>query len=71
MAKPAEEYRQNYTKVHMNREVYELAKKTAKAQNRTVANYIAHLVYEDVAAIEKSEAAEAAQVPNIPNSRVK
>lgn len=71
MAQKPEDYRKNYTKVHMNREVYEIAKKVAVAQNRTVANYIAHLVYEDVAAIEKSDAIEAAQIPNIPGSKVK
>ena len=71
MATKPEDYRKNYTIVHMNREVYEIAKKVAVAQNRTVANYIAHLVYEDVAAIEKSEAKEAAQIPNVPGSRTK
>lgn len=68
MATKPEDYRQNYTKVHMNREVYDIAKKVAKGQNRTVANYIAHLVYEDVAKIEKDNAPA---LPNIPNSKVK
>ena len=72
MATKPEDYRQNYTKVHMNREVYDIAKKVAKAQNRTVANYIAHLVYDDVATIEKEAAADAAPaIPNVPGSKVK
>lgn len=41
-------YNENYTKVHMKRDIYEVAKKQAKAQNRTIANYIAHLVQQDV-----------------------
>lgn len=70
MTKTADEYRQNYTKVHMNREVYEVAKAHAKAQNRTIANYIAHLVYEDDAKIKRETAADA-PVVNIPGSKVK
>lgn len=46
--KDKQQYTDNYTKVHMKRDVYEVAKKQAKAQNRTVANYIAHLVQQDV-----------------------
>lgn len=46
--KDKQQYTDNYTKVHMKRDVYALAKKQAKAQNRTVANYIAHLVQQDV-----------------------
>jgi len=38
------DYKDNYTKVHMKRDVYAVAKARAKAQSRTVANYIAHLV---------------------------
>lgn len=71
MATKPEDYRQNYTKVHMNREVYDIAKGVAKAQNRTVANYIAHLVHEDKAKIDKEIAIEAAAIPNIPGSKVK
>lgn len=40
-------YKDNYTKVHMTRDVYAVAKQNAKAQNRTVANYIAKLVLDD------------------------
>ena len=68
MATKPEDYRKNYTKVHMNREVYDIAKKVAGAQNRTVANYIAHLVYEDIAKIEKDNAPA---IPNVPGSRTK
>lgn len=71
MVQKPEDYRQNYTKVHMNREVYDIAKGVAKSQNRTVANYIAHLVHEDKAKIEKEAAADAAAIPNIPGSKVK
>lgn len=42
------DYSDNYTKVHMKRDIYEVAKAQAKKQNRTVANYIAHLVQQDV-----------------------
>lgn len=42
------DYADNYTKVHMKRDVYAVAKAQAKKQNRTVANYIAHLVQQDV-----------------------
>lgn len=41
-------YKESYTKVHMKRDVYEVAKAQAKKQNRTVANYIAHLIQQDV-----------------------
>lgn len=41
-------YKDSYTKVHMKRDVYEVAKAQAKKQNRTVANYIAHLIQQDV-----------------------
>lgn len=41
------DYADSYTKVHMKREVHEQAKKQAKAANRTIANYIAHLVQKD------------------------
>lgn len=41
-------YNDSYTKVHMKRDVYEVAKAQAKGQNRTVANYIAHLIQQDV-----------------------
>lgn len=44
----ANDYAENYTKVHMKRDIYEIAKAQAKKQNRTVANYIAHLVQQDV-----------------------
>ena len=48
MVKAKADYADNYTKVHMKRDVYEVAKAQAKKQNRTVANYIAHLVQQDV-----------------------
>lgn len=48
MVKSKADYADNYTKVHMKRETYAVAKAQAKAQNRTVANYIAHLVQQDV-----------------------
>lgn len=48
MVKSKADYADNYTKVHMKRDVYEVAKAQAKKQNRTVANYIAHLVQQDV-----------------------
>lgn len=44
MAEKAKDYQDKYTKVHMKRDTYELAKARAKANNRTVANYIEHLV---------------------------
>lgn len=40
-------YSDSYTKVHMKRDIHELAKQRAKAQNRTIANYIAHLVQQE------------------------
>lgn len=48
MADNKPDYQDNYTKVHMKRDVYAIAKAQAKKQNRTVANYIAHLVQQDV-----------------------
>lgn len=48
MVKPKADYADNYTKVHMKRDIYAVAKAQAKKQNRTVANYIAHLVQQDV-----------------------
>jgi hypothetical protein len=71
MAEKTNDYQDKYTKVHMKREVHEVAKKMAKAQNRKVANYIEYLVYEDAARAEAEEAREAAQVANIPGSKVK
>lgn len=71
MTKNADDYRLNYTKVHMNRDVYEIAKANAKEQNRTIANYIAHLVHDDTAKINADKAIEAAQLANIPGSKVK
>lgn len=41
------DYKDNYTKVHMTRDIYAIAQKNAKAQNRTVANYVAKLVIDD------------------------
>jgi ribosomal protein S17E len=48
MANKADYAADNYTKVHMKRDVYAVAKDQAKKQNRTVANYIAHLVQQDL-----------------------
>ena len=33
-----------YTKITVKKEVYEIAKKEAKKQNRSVMNYIEHLI---------------------------
>lgn len=66
-------YKDNYTKVHMTRDIYAIAQKNAKAQNRTVANYIAKLVLDDDEA--SGDAAPvtpaAPKAPNVDNVRTK
>lgn len=47
------DYADSYTKVHMKRDIHEVAKAQAKKQNRTIANYIAHLVQQDAAKTTK------------------
>lgn len=67
------DYKDNYTKVHMTRDVYAIAKKNAKAQNRTVANYIAKLVLDDDEASDSPAAVAPAapKAPNVDNVRTK
>lgn len=62
-------YKDNYTKVHMTRDIYAVAQKNAKAQNRTVANYIAKLVLDDDEAQKAAPAVPTA--PNVDNVRTK
>jgi hypothetical protein len=66
-------YKDTYTKGHMTRDIYAIAQRNAKAQNRTVANYIAKLVLDD-----DEGSADAAPVrpaapkaPNVDNVRTK
>ena len=61
------QYTENYTKVHMKRDIHALAKKQAKKQNRTVANYIAHLVQQDV----NGQTLQTVEPVVIPGKRVK
>lgn len=68
MVKDKGDYTDNYTKVHMKRDVYAVAKAQAKLQNRTVANYIAHLIQQNV----ETTALEANfKKPVIPGKRLK
>lgn len=66
-------YKDNYTKVHMTRDIYAIAQKNAKAQNRTVANYIAKLVLDDDEGSESQPAVTPAapKAPNVDNVRTK
>lgn len=72
-AKDAADYRANYTKVHMNRDVYELAKVRAKANSRTVANYIAHLVQQEADGSTQRDSLQTVPpvIANIPGSKAK